>query len=73
MLYILSIVQLAIMWQLSQTGFVNNGETRETIFAATYFNPPWAILASEGSAAVTNILADGLLVSTAFTIPCSGT
>ena len=69
MLYLLSIAQLAILWQQLQSGFVDSGETRETIFIATYFDTAWSILASNGLTAVTNILADGLLVSTTSTIP----
>ena len=69
MLYILNMAQLAIQWQLLQSSFVDSGETRETIFLTTFFNPAWATLASQGCTAATNILADGLLVSTTFTIP----
>ena len=69
MLYLLSIAQLAILWQLLKWGFVDSGETRETIFVATYFTPAWAELALVGCTAATNILADGLLVSTTFAIP----
>ena len=69
MLYLLSIVQLAIVWQEFQLSFVDSRETRETIFMATFYNPPWAHLVAEGCTAATNILADGLLVSTTFTIP----
>ena len=67
MLYFLSITQLAIQWRLLQWSFV---ETRETIFIKTFLATlAWSILASECCIAVTNILADGLLVSTTFTIP----
>ena len=69
MLYLLSITQLAIAWQLLQSSFVDNGETRETIFITTFNNPVWVIPASVACTGVTNILADGLLVSTTFTIP----
>ena len=69
MLYLLNVAQQAIQWQQLQSSFVDSGETRETIFVATYFNPAWSILASQGCTAATNILADGLLVSTTFTIP----
>ena len=62
MLYLLSIAQLAIAWQQLQSNFVDSGETCETIFIY------WAELASAGFNAVTNILPDGLLVSTTFTI-----
>ena len=68
MLYLLSIAQLAIEWQLLQSSFVDGGETRESIFIATFFNPAWTHLAGEVCTAATNILADGLLVSTTFTI-----
>jgi hypothetical protein len=61
--------QLAIQWQLLQSSFVDSGETRKTIFITTFFNPAWATLASQGCTAATNILADGLLVSTTFTFP----
>ena len=69
MLYLLSIAQLAIAWQLSQSSFVDSGETREAIFIATLDSPVWTTLAADGCTAATNILADGLLVSTTFTIP----
>ena len=71
MLYLLNMVQLAIQWQLLQLSFVDSGETRKTIFLTTFFNPAWATLASQGCTATTNILADGLLVSTTstFTFP----
>ena len=70
MLYLLSITQLAIQWQVLQWSFVDNGETRETIFIANYYSiPAWAQLASAVCIATTNILADGLLVSTTFAIP----
>ena len=69
MLYVLSTAQLAIQWQQLQSNFVDSGETRETIFIASFNTPAWAELASYGCNAATNILADGLLVSTTFTIP----
>ena len=69
MLYFLSMAQLAIWWQLLQSSDVESGETRETIFIASFNTPAWAELASYGCNAATNILADGLLVSTTFTIP----
>ena len=69
MLYLITIAQLAIEWQLLQSSFVDNGETRETIFIKNYFTPAWALLATDCCTAVTNILADGLLVSTTLTIP----
>ena len=68
MLYLLSITQLALQWQTLQSNFVDSGQTRETIFIASFFTPVWAELASYGCIATTNILADGLLVSTIFTI-----
>ena len=69
MLYLLSIAQLAIQWQVIQSGLVD-GETREAIFnAAVFNNPAWTHLAGEVCTAATNILADGLLVSTTFTVP----
>ena len=67
MLYLLSIAQLAIQWHLFQWTFVDNAETRETIFIATY-DPGWSLLACQCCTVATIILADGLLVSTAFTI-----
>ena len=70
MLYLLSIVQIALSWQLLQSNFVDSGETRETIFITTFNNlGPWALLVSQGCIAATNIVADGLLVSTTFNIP----
>ena len=69
MLYLLSLAQLAIWWQELQWSFVDNGEARETIFIATWYNPTWVPLASDSCTAVSNILADGLLVSTTYTIP----
>ena len=69
MLYLLNMAQLAIQWQLLQSSFVDNGETRGEIFITTFFNPAWATLASQACTAATNILADGLLVSATFTIP----
>ena len=68
-LYLISIIQLAIVWQQLQWSLVDSGETRETIFTASFHSPLWAELASNGCIAATNILADGLLVSTTFTIP----
>ena len=64
LLYLLSMAQLAIVWQELQSSFVDSGETRETIFITTFFSPVWAGLASNIFGAVVNILADGLLVST---------
>ena len=69
MLYLLSIAQLAIAWQQLQLSFVDSGETRETIYTATFNTPAWAELASIGCGGAINILADGLLVSTTFAIP----
>ena len=68
MLYLLSIAQLAIWWQQLQWSFVDSGETHEAIFIASFFTPAWATLAGASCSAATNILADGLLVSTTFTI-----
>ena len=68
MLYLLSIAQLAIWWQQLQWSFVDSGATRETIFLASFITPAWATLAVDSCTAASNILADGLLVST-FTIP----
>ncbi|KDR68519.1 hypothetical protein GALMADRAFT_1033726 [Galerina marginata CBS 339.88] len=42
MLYLLNIGQLAIQWQLLQSSFVDNGETRKTIYLTTFLNPAWA-------------------------------
>jgi len=67
-IYLLNIAQLAIQWQLLQSSFLDNGETREKIFITTFLNPAWATLASQGCTAATNILADGLLVRTTFTV-----
>ena len=77
MLYLLNMAQLAIEWQLLNSSFVDSGETRETIFITTFFTitifftpaTAWVLLASDGCMAATNILADGLLVSTTFSIP----
>ena len=68
-LYLLSMAQLAIGWQMLQSSFVNSGETRASIFIATFFTPAWAQLTSDACTAATNIVADGLLVSTTSTIP----
>ena len=68
-LYLLSIAQLAIAWQQLQSSFIDSGDTRETIFITTLSPPAWAELASIGCTGVINVLADGLLVSTAFPIP----
>ena len=68
-LYLLNMAQLALAWQLSQSIYVDNGETRETIFDATFFPAPWAGYGSQILSATSNILADGLLVSTTFTMP----
>ena len=69
MLYLLSIAELAILWQELQSNFVDSGETRETIFFTTFSTLGWITLALDSCIAATNILADGLLVSTTFTIP----
>ena len=69
MLYLLSIAQLAIAWRLLQLSFIDSGETRGTIFIASFLSPAWCSLASVACSAATDILADGLLVSTTFTIP----
>ena len=69
MIYLLSIAQLALAWQLLQLCFSDSGGTRETIFIATLQGPVWVLLASQGCAAATNVIADGLLVSTTFIIP----
>ena len=68
-LYLLNMAQLALSWQLSQSIYVDSGETRKTIFNATFFTAPWATFASQIFTATANILADGLLVSTTFTMP----
>ena len=69
MLYVLSMAQLAIVWQQLQWSFVDSGVTRETIFIASFVGQIWVQLALVGCVAATNILADGLLVSITFTIP----
>ena len=68
-LYLLNIAQLAVTWQASQSIYVDNGETRKTIFNATLVPPAWATFGVQIVTATTNILADGLLVSTTFTMP----
>jgi len=68
MLYLINTGQLAIQWLLLKITFVDSGETRKTIFIATFFSPDWVALATTISIATTNVLADGLLVSTIFTI-----
>ena len=60
--------QLAIFWWGLHWSFVDNGGTRKTIFLATYFNPKWTSFASQVCIGTINILADGLLVSTTFTL-----
>lgn len=62
-LYLLNVAQLAIQWELLKLSFVNNDQTGESVFITTFLNPGWATLASEICTFVTNILADGLLVS----------
>ena len=69
MLYLLSMAQLAIEWHLLQWSLVDNGETRQSIYLTTFLSPTWAEFTSGGLIGVINILADGLLVSTTFTIP----
>ena len=74
MLYLLTVAQLAIQWQLLQLSFVDSGETHETIFINNIFTGSlaWVTLALGSCIAATRILADGLLVSTtSFTISFS--
>ena len=74
MLYLLTVAQLAIQWQLLQLSFVDSGETHETIFINNIFTGSlaWVTLALDSCIAATRILADGLLVSTtSFTISFS--
>jgi hypothetical protein len=42
---------------------------RKRIFRATVHSPAWVTFGSQIIIAITNILADGLLVSTTFTMP----
>jgi ABC-type sugar transport system permease subunit len=68
-LYLLNMAQLALTWQVSQSIYMDSEETRKTIFNATFFTAVWVTIVMQIITAIANILADGLLVSTTFTMP----
>lgn len=62
MLYIMVITQLGLQWFIVKKAFVNNGESRESIFLSYPDEPWWFILVSDICLYLASVLADVLLV-----------
>lgn len=62
MLFVLSIGQLGICWYFEKLTFINNGESRETVFLLTFSVTWWFALASDIILYIMTVLADALLV-----------
>ena len=63
LLYMLGIIQLGIQWYVSCWNFVDNGDTRESVFVSLFEAPVWTRLGINIALFSMCILADGLLVS----------
>ena len=63
LLYILGIAQLGIQWYVCCWSFVENGNTRESVFVSLFGIPVWIRLGINIASFSMCILADGLLVS----------
>jgi hypothetical protein len=63
-LYLFSIAEMAFQWYGTKSEFVDNGDTRQSVFLALAFSgvPRWLNTASNISNCVVFLIADGLLV-----------
>ncbi|KDR81224.1 hypothetical protein GALMADRAFT_136254 [Galerina marginata CBS 339.88] len=68
LLYLLALVNLGLQWWLMQWSFVDNGQTRNTVFFTVYNLPPGVHITSSIQGFLTIILADGLLVWRCFNV-----
>lgn len=66
LIYVGVIGQLALQWYTTKSVFVNNGESRETAFLATYSDDSnvsfWITVVANLCVATVTVLADTLLV-----------
>jgi hypothetical protein len=49
-------------WYLIKWEFVDNGDTRDSVFLSLYTTPQWSALVIEISSYISYVIADGLLV-----------
>jgi hypothetical protein len=63
-LYMFSIAEMAFQWYGTKSEFVDNGDTRQSVFLALSFSgvPRWLNTASNISNCIVFLIADGLLV-----------
>ncbi|KAF8186711.1 hypothetical protein BJ912DRAFT_1143785 [Pholiota molesta] len=63
-----SIVYTGLQWYELERQFVDNGDTRDSIFLSLYATPVWLVLASDIAIYIVLVLADGLLIWRCFFI-----
>lgn len=63
LIYVFSVLQLAIQWWGTVWQFIENGATRNTSFLAYFSAPAWVVVINGITTPIVVILADGLLVS----------
>ncbi|KAF8186763.1 hypothetical protein BJ912DRAFT_926918 [Pholiota molesta] len=61
-LYLVGILYTAVQWFSTKLQFVDNGETRDSVFLAINSAPPWVPITLNVSACITFAIADGLLI-----------
>lgn len=62
MLYLSNLVGFGVQWYNTKWDFINNGDTRDSVFQSLYIVPTWFYIAEDTPAYIAFILADGLLV-----------
>jgi hypothetical protein len=61
-LYLDVMVGAGFQWYITKWQFVDNGDTRDSVFVSLYTVPLWSGLVSDISSYISYVIADGLLV-----------
>ncbi|KAF8162114.1 hypothetical protein BJ912DRAFT_1006660, partial [Pholiota molesta] len=62
MLYLCNLVGFGVQWYNTKWEFINNGDTRDSVFESLYIVPNWFFVAEDTPAYIAFVLADGLLI-----------
>ncbi|KAF8173089.1 hypothetical protein BJ912DRAFT_1079466 [Pholiota molesta] len=62
MLYLCNLVGFSVQWYNTKWEFINNGDTRDSVFESLYIVPNWFFVAEDTPAYIAFVLADGLLI-----------
>ncbi|PPQ75477.1 hypothetical protein CVT26_015960 [Gymnopilus dilepis] len=68
LLYLLYVAELSITWYQTQQAFVDNGDTRETVFTAAFFSTNWVTFVDDVIFFLMAGLADGLMIWRCFVV-----